>query len=291
VNIALVGAGRVGTAVAYLLKQAGHRVVGVASRSKTSAADAAHRLDSTAVPLSELPTAEVVLLGVGDAAIQTVSETIAEGIETGSYVCHFAGSFGTAPLSAALDAGARACAIHPVQACPSVDAGIARLPGSAWGVTCSDADAEAAMNALIAQDLHGTPVSVPEEVRPIWHAAAVMTSNAIAALLARAERVLDAIDVKEPARVLGPLALGTFANAMEGGGGASALTGPVVRGDVQTVKRHLESFERLSPVHRTAYLEATILIFAAASELGRIDRDAAQRMVDVLQEALRRARS
>jgi len=277
-RVALVGAGSVGTAVAALLAHKGHHIVGVASRSPESAAAASKRFDADVYEIGELPESDLVLLGVSDAAIENVSGEIASRLSPGTYVWHFAGSLGVSALGPVRDKGANACATHPVQACPNVEAAIARLPGSAWGVTCSDRDAEVAVVDLIERDLEGYPTVVAEEDRSIWHAAAVATSNGIAALLVTGENILSGIGIKNPIRVLGPLAEGTLQNAIEGGGGASTLTGPVARAEKETVRRHVRAL-RDKPDSFKQYRAAAFLIVQAAVSAGRIDESAAEEIM------------
>ncbi|HYI44996.1 MAG TPA: DUF2520 domain-containing protein [Actinomycetota bacterium] len=277
-RFALIGAGRVGTAVACLLKLAGHQPVAVASRSAASAEEASRRLECPIAAPPEMD-AEVYLIGTGLDAIPDVAALI-PSVE-GKPVIHFAGVTGTEPLSGAIERGGLACALHPVQACPEVDIAIQRLPGSAWGVTCSP-DAQAWAVELIAQGLGGRPVEVPEEGRALWHAAAVVTSNGIAALMAAGEMMIEQIGIADPASVLGPIAVGTAENARLGGGGAATLTGPVVRGEADTLSRHLESL-RGRPEHlNRLYRDVSAFIVQAAEISGRIDPAIAKQMYETL---------
>lgn len=276
-RVVLVGAGRVGTAVAVLLQRAGLEVVGVSSRTKASRHAAAKLLNSPEFDLSrELPSAGIVLVGAGDDALTDVASALSERVERDAYVCHFSGSVGVGPLAPIVAAGARAVALHPVQACPDLDTAIERLPGSAWGVTCEAADVEWA-ERLIVRELKGRPVRVAEEDRPTWHAAAVMVSNGIAALLAVGESMLDSIGVESPEIVLGPIAAGTVQNARDGGGGAATLTGPVVRGETHIIDRHLRAFAG-SPL-TDEYAQVVKLIVTAARAARRIEADVADQML------------
>lgn len=283
-RFALVGAGRVGTAISFHLQRAGHEPVAVASRSDDSAARAAEVLDAPVLPWPppELPEVDVVLLGVTEGAIDGVAHLIASQVRARTIVVHFAGAFGLEVLRPATAVGARGAALHPVQAVSSVETGIERLPGSAWGVTC-EPDLHEWCHALIADDLKGTPSDVPESARPMWHAASVTTSNGLAALLSVGERILSSLGVKAPERVLGPLAAGTLQNAIEGGGGVATLTGPIVRGEAATIERHLRAFEAspelLLPYKRIA---AVVLEEAIAGE--RITEETANEMRKLLEE-------
>lgn len=270
-DLVLVGAGRVGTAVAELLRRRGHRVAGVSSRTPESASRAAQLLESPTFEPFDLPRCDLVLLGVADAAVEPVAARLSSQLGADTVVCHFAGSLGLEPLRSVVEVGAGACAMHPVQAVPDVAAGLARLPGSAWGLTCSPGVSSWA-EALVTQELHGTPVQVAEAARRVWHAASVTMSNGIAALIATGESMLESIGVAEPAAVLGPLADGTVANAAERGG-AAALTGPVVRGETVTVAHHLQALRSGAPDLAHSYALVAELVLAAARRAGRVDRE------------------
>lgn len=285
-RIALVGAGRVGTGVAILLRAAGHDIVGVGSRTASSATTAARRLDAPSFEVSRgPPPCDLVLIGAPDRALEGVAETLAAYGRPGVIACHFAGAYGVAPLRALEQSGGRTCALHPVQACPDVDTAVRRLPGSAWGVTCS-AGLQAWAADLVREDLRGHPVAVAEGDRAAWHAAAVVTANGIAALLAIGESVLASIRVAAPGDVLTPLALGAVANAAEGGGGAASLTGPVVRGERDTVARHLRALAA-APGLLEDYVAVARRILAVARRSGRVEAAAEADMLELLEAGWR----
>jgi predicted short-subunit dehydrogenase-like oxidoreductase (DUF2520 family) len=264
-RVALVGAGRVGVAVCALLVERGHRIVSVSSRSESSAAAAAERLQSH---VGEPEDADAILVGAPEPAL---SQAIA-GISSPAPVVHFAGVVGIEPFRR--DAGP-VLALHPVQACPDVDTAIERLPGCAWGVTCDD-DVRPWAHSLV-RELEGRPVDVAEGDRAAWHAAAVATSNGIAALMATGEAILESLGVAEPEAVLGPISAATVANAREGGGGAATLTGPVVRGEVETVRRHLAALSS-RPELLDAYVDVARVILHGARRSGRVDPTALDRI-------------
>lgn len=269
-RFALVGAGRVGTAVALLLAERGHVCAGVASRSEESAARAARRLDTEVLEVSGgIGNVDVVLIGAPEKAIAGLAASLSRHLDPGTTVVHFAGSLGLAPLAAVIQASGHGCALHPVQACPDVDTARRRLPGSAWGLTCSPG-AKRWASWLVESELKGRAVPVDEHARRIWHAAAVTTSNGIAALLAAGESMLSAIDVQHPQVVLGPLAEGTVNNAAENGG-ARSLTGPVVRGETATIEGHVAALRRSSPELAGVYIDIVDLILSQAARAGRVD--------------------
>ena len=285
-RFALIGAGRVGTAVTEFLRRSGHEITGVSSRRAESAERAATRLETrTFDHKSELPAADVLLLGVPGEAIGQVVSLLIPSLVPGVVVVHFAGALGIDPLAEAGVAGAGVAALHPVQTFPDVERGIERLPGSAWGVTASP-EIEPWATGLIAADLEGLPVIVPEEARPVWHAASVSTSNGIASLLAAGEAMLAAIGIDAPHRVLGPLAAGTVANAGERGA-AESLTGPVVRGEQGTIASHLDALTDTSPHLAEDYARIARVIVDAATRAHRIEEEEAERMLEMLENQSR----
>lgn len=280
-RLVLIGAGRVGTAVALLLKRSGAEIVGVSSRSRESSDRAARLLDCETFDFHvELPETDVVLIGAGDGTIEQVATVVSTRLKPGTFVCHFAGSLGIAPLRSASDAGGHSCALHPVQACPDVDSAVRRLPGSAWGVTCEPGAFDWA--GRFVERIDGRPVRVAEEDRPVWHAAAVSVSNGIAALLAVGESMLETIDVKEPESVLGPLASGTIQNVRDGGGGAATLTGPIVRNERFAIRRHLDALLQRDVELANEYAGAAAMIVRVAARSGRLQGGEARELLDDL---------
>lgn len=281
-RVGIFGAGTVATAVATLLEQRGHTIHGVASPQRPSAEAAARRLSASVVTAAQLEGSDLILIGAPDTALADAVGALGAAAR-GAVVVHFAGSAGTEPLAAAHGAVA-ACALHPVQACPDVATAVRRLPGSAWGVTCSEHARDWA-RALVKDELGGNPVDVAEEDRVLWHAAAVTTSNGIAALMATGETILAAIGVASPEDVLGPIASGTVANAREVGGGAIALTGPVVRGEVEVIARHVDAVRSRAGELLPAYLDAVRTIVAGAQAAGRVDPRMAARIREILERS------
>ena len=272
-RILLIGAGRVGTAAAELLRRSGHSVAGVVSRSSSSRGRATGLLGVPGFQLDdELPDFDVGLIGVADSALTQVVPHLVPTARPGRVFCHFSGSQGIAPLSGLVEAGSDVCAMHPVQAVPTVEAGIANLMGSAWGVTGSAA-VVAWARRLIHEDLDGNPIEVAEADRAVWHAASVMTSNGIAALMALGERMLSRVGYEHPEEILGPLASGTVTNARAGGGGAATLTGPLVRGERETIERHLLALHAIDSELASSYIAVATRILGEASIAGRVDDD------------------
>jgi predicted short-subunit dehydrogenase-like oxidoreductase (DUF2520 family) len=114
----------------------------------------------------------------------------------------------------------------------------------------------------------------------------VSTANGIASLLAVGEAMLSAIGIDEPRRVLGPLAAGTVANAGERGA-AEILTGPVVRGERDTIARHLDALAATSPQLAEDYARIARVVVDAATRARRVEPDQGERMLELLENRSR----
>jgi len=231
---AVLGGGAVGQVLVPALRSAGIRVVLPWNRSEQRGWQA---------DLKALGEADLVLLAVSDAAVESVCQRIAALLRPGQLVAHCAGALGLEPLRSALAAGARTGSLHPLRAIPrGSPAGILR--DAAAGVAGSDASAREALQHL-ARSLGMSPIPVSGESRALYHAAAVLSAAGQVALFSRAVKAFqDATGAPEPlARAaLLPLAQGALA-ALEHGTPAEALTGPVPRGEVATVQAHRSALE------------------------------------------------
>jgi predicted short-subunit dehydrogenase-like oxidoreductase (DUF2520 family) len=282
-DIALVGAGRVGTALAVLLRRAGHRISGASGRK---ASRERVRRFLPGVPFAPggqaARGADAVILGVPDDAIAPVAGELAE---TGAFgerqaVIHLSGAAPLAGLDRAREAGALVLALHPLQTFPDVEAGIERLPGSAVAVTAWEEEA-AVIGDGLARDAGARPFRIAEERKALYHAAAVFCSNYLVAVEGLAEEVFRAAGVMEPVEAFGPLVRATLDNVLRSGP-AEALTGPVVRGDVGTVRRNLEALARHVPHAVPPYIALAAAALSMAERSGRVREAAGTAMREVL---------
>jgi predicted short-subunit dehydrogenase-like oxidoreductase (DUF2520 family) len=282
-DIAVVGAGRVGTALAILLRDAGHRIVAVAGGSGTP--DRAARY-LPGVPVRDAAAAArdagVVLIGTPDAQIGPACEAMsrAGALGEGQTVAHLSGATGLDALAAARSAGAETLCVHPLQTCPDVESGLRRIPGSVFAITAASDDA-CTLGEQLARDAGGTPFRLADDAKPIYHAAAVFASNYLIAITALAEELERSADVPDPLGALMPLQRATLDNvAMLGPG--SALTGPALRGDAGTVERNLAALAKHAPHAIASYVALADLTLDLAQRGGRISQDARADVDEVL---------
>jgi predicted short-subunit dehydrogenase-like oxidoreductase (DUF2520 family) len=266
-DVAVVGAGRVGTALAVLLARAGHRIV-AASGGRATRARVDRFLPGTPLlaPVEAARRGETILVAVPDDHIAPICDEIAAegGFREGQRVAHLSGSVPLLALGPARAARATVLSAHPLQTFPDVEAGIERLPGAAVAVTAWEEDGSAAGERL-ALDVGARPFRVDEELRPLYHAAAVFCSNYLVAVEGVAERLFRRAGLAEPVPLFAPLAQATMENVVRLGPRA-ALTGPVVRGDAGTVRRNLEALER----HAPEAIEAYVALARAAAGVGGV---------------------
>jgi predicted short-subunit dehydrogenase-like oxidoreductase (DUF2520 family) len=243
-TFALVGPGRAGSSVALALLAAGHRPVAVAGRTidSTSTRHAVARLGVPAVPVAEAGTgAALVVIATPDAAIDDAARELAASLAPGALVVHLSGARGLDALApvAELRPDCAVGAFHPLQTFVAPDP--ARLAGAWAAIVGPPAVAD------LARELGAHPFVVPDERRAAYHAAAVVASNHLVALLGQVARLAELAAV--PFEAFLPLVETTLANCADRGP-AAALTGPVARGDAPTVAAHLDA---LPHVERDAY--------------------------------------
>jgi len=234
--IGVVGAGRAGLGLALALHHAGHTVRLHARRGK---AVPPPLVLSWGGPPPWLGEVEIVLLAVRDDAIAAAAAELAAtgAVEARHVVVHLSGMLDDTPLAALRAGGAALGCFHPLQAIARPEDAAERLRG-ALAVLTGDPRAVAAGERL-ATSLGMRPVRLPGEAKPRYHAAAAMASNYLVVLAAAAERLMGEAGLDPAVARDGVAALmaGTLANARADG--AAALTGPIVRGDVATVRAHL----------------------------------------------------
>ncbi len=255
VKIGFIGAGKVGTSLALLLQRAGETVVGVASRSPASAEAFARRLGCPVLPPPEVARrADVLFLTTNDDALAKVAGELgtAAAFRAGQVVLHTSGALTSAVLAPAAARGAYTVSLHPLQTFASVDEALALLPGSYFSIEGDDRGYPVALE--IVRKLGGRCFFLSAPAKVLYHAAACVASNYLVGLVSCSLAMLGAAGVPEEMRLeaLLPLLKGTLSN-IERLGIPAALTGPLARGDVGTVRAHLEAlrpFPDLARVYR-----------------------------------------
>ncbi|HSL65975.1 MAG TPA: Rossmann-like and DUF2520 domain-containing protein, partial [Gaiellaceae bacterium] len=226
--------------------------------------------------------AELVVLAMPDDAIEATAAALAEAaaIGRGTWVTHVSGALGLDALAPVVATGARRLAIHPLQTFPDVASALDRLPGCSIAVTAEDEEG-AVLGERLGRDLGGRPFRLPDDRRPLYHAAAVFASNYLVVASAVAESLLAAVGVPDAAAALAPLQRASLENVERLGPGR-ALTGPAVRGDAGTIRRNLEALKQDAPELIPAYVGMARAALDVAERAGRLPRGARAAVEDVL---------
>lgn len=238
-RLGFVGPGRVGWALARASSAAGYEVTGIAGGSEQARVALAAAVGARTLPDPAELDAEMVLLTVPDRELEPLARSIRAVTE--AFLVHLAGALPASSLGVS-----RAGSFHPLRSF----AGAARdvdLRGCGVAIDATDESLERDLREL-AEGLGMVPLLVPPEGRSRYHAAAVLAGNAPIALLEAARRQLDALGVPSAAGagVLAGLLASVAANLAELGF-EDALSGPIRRGDVETVGRNLTALDATDP--------------------------------------------
>lgn len=281
-RVGVVGAGRVGAVLAAVLRDAGHEIVAAAGESDASR----RRIDSLlpgvekTKPSDAARVSDLLLLTVPDDMLPNVVAMLSASgaIHPGQVVVHTSGRHGLAVLGPARAVGARIIAMHPAMTFTGTEIDLPRLEGCVFGVTADETD-RALAESLVA-DLGGRPLWVPEDRRTLYHAGLAHGANHLVTLVAEAMEILSAAGADDPAATLRPLLIAALDNALEEGD--AALTGPIVRGDVETVRAHVAVLRAKAPQTLPSYVALARATLDRAVTDGRLLPIRAAKMLQVL---------
>jgi predicted short-subunit dehydrogenase-like oxidoreductase (DUF2520 family) len=289
-EIAIVGPGKVGTALGVLLAGAGWPVVAVGGRDDQKTSLAARRIAeagrqvTAACDIAEAARrGKIVLLTVSDDAISPLCEQLAAAgaFGSGQVVAHCSGAISSDALGRARAAGAAVGSIHPLQTFPTVEAAVVAL-GGAWFFIEGDESAAGVLEQL-AGAIGGRAVRLEPGAKALYHAAACVASNYLVELVDAASQMeqLAGVDRGIALTALGPLVKATLDNVLLMGPEA-ALTGPIARGDVGTVERHLAILVERAPGFEAFYRQAGLLTVDLARRKGTLSAEAASELLAIL---------
>jgi len=257
-SVAIIGAGRLGQAFAIALQSSGYPVVALVARSRQKAEKAAALLKKTfgqghgkakpkslvfgANQLGELPETDLVLITTPDDAIQETAERLSslwKGRKQ-STVLHTSGALSSEALAPLAEKGLQTGSIHPLVSVSEPVSGAAALHGAFF---CIEGTGKAKRLAEgIVGDLAGHSFTIKPESKALYHAAAVMASPHLTALVDLAVEMLSACGLsKTRAREVFMPLLESTVNNLKTSNPQQALTGTFARGDVATVRRHLDA--------------------------------------------------
>jgi predicted short-subunit dehydrogenase-like oxidoreductase (DUF2520 family) len=252
-SVSIIGTGRLGTALAVALSTKGYALRSLVARRVETARKAATLVRNSATvsngdvaafaakQMRSLPPAALFLITVPDDQIATVAAQLAKlRFNPAPTALHTSGALSSEVLSPLAAQGWSVGSVHPLISVPDANASIS---GAFWSV---EGDRRAVRLArTLVRDLGGTSFSISTAEKPLYHAAAVMTSGNVTALFDVALEMLVACGLtrRTARQVLQPLLISTAHN-LETKDPSAALTGTFSRGDVETVKSHLAALKQ-----------------------------------------------
>lgn len=286
-GVGVVSAGRVGAVLGAAWSAAGHRVVATSGVSRASVKRAAELLPDVPLltPDEVVARADLALLAVPDDVLPGLVRGLAAtgSFRPGQIVVHTSGAHGVSVLAPAAELGVLPLALHPVMTFTGRTEDVARLAGCAVGVTAGDGDEAAwSVGEALVVEMGAEPVRVAEPLRPLYHAALAHGANHLVTLVRDCAEILERAGIGPAERLIAPLLSAALDNALRHGD--RALTGPVSRGDSETVRTHLRELHAVDPDLEGTYRVLARRTAHRAAKAGLLPDHAAQDVLRALQE-------
>jgi predicted short-subunit dehydrogenase-like oxidoreductase (DUF2520 family) len=289
-NVFIIGAGPVAGALAGALRHAGVPVLGLWARkpeAARAAAAVAGVVAYSAAPPDLLLESDAVLVAVKDESIGSVARMLAgTGLLTKKHVLlHCSGAVSAAEAFGEVASRVGGVGtLHPLRSIVDAKQAALSLRGTVFGIEGDELGHKTALELV--RLLAGRPLDLHGEEMALYHAAASMASNYVVALLGAASALLTRAGVAETEALsaLLPLTEGTVANLVRVGL-PTALTGPIARGDVSTVERHLGALKEHAPAYLELYSVAGRQALVVARAKGEASPESLERIAKMLTEA------
>lgn len=287
-EFALIGPGKVGIALAYLLRQRGYRLRMVVGRSESSLDRAKIYLQGgeASIPafttdLAMLPTdLDFILVAVKDGQIGEMVQNLwyRNLLRPKQVVIHLSGALPSDIGHTTKMAEVGHLSLHPLQACPTVEAGILRLPTAVWSLEGDPLGL--ALGQLLLEAIPARWFIIGKDQKPLYHAAATVASNYLVTITKIAMDLLVCVGIPPELaqEALLPLILGTIENLREKNP-AEALTGPIARGDASTVATHMQA---IASTGKSDWVELYRVLGKATTAFALINAEARENLIHSL---------
>ncbi|HZS48061.1 MAG TPA: Rossmann-like and DUF2520 domain-containing protein [Blastocatellia bacterium] len=256
-TISIIGAGRVGQTLGRLWRDRGYTIESVVCRTKQSARRAVAFIgggNPHSIDTSDLPASKVFLVSVPDDEIAETAKQIAilRADWSRTVFLHTSGSLSSRILEPLSDCKAHTGSAHPLLSISSPKLGVSQIAG---GYFCIEGDKEATSLAKrLVKSIGGKTFEIDSSDKALYHAAAVLASPHLTALLSLSIQALEQCGVSktEAHKILQPLVNSTIENLWKHGA-ETALTGPVSRADIATIRRNLRALAQTSELAENVY--------------------------------------
>ncbi|WP_192929711.1 Rossmann-like and DUF2520 domain-containing protein [Alkaliphilus serpentinus] len=249
-DIGFIGGGKVGKSFGKYLINNGYRVVGYYSRSLKSAKESANFTNSLEFESLEaiVEASDAIFITTPDDTIEEVANSLSETgkLKKGQLLIHMSGAHSSRLLTKAKDEGCYIASLHPLQAFANIEKAVLDLKETVFSIEGDDEAKEILLELI--QDCGNKFFTLKGEDKALYHGAACVVSNYLVTLMDLGISLLTAagIDADVGFDALYPLITGSM-NNIKNLGTIKALTGPIVRGDVHTIKSHIDKLEEKLP--------------------------------------------
>jgi len=273
-KIGIIGAGVVGTALGVVLHAKGYEITGVHDINLESTQKLVERVGCKAYsqPQDVSRSADILFITPCDSAIEDVMDKLTESraFHPGQAVVHMSGAQSSEILDRAKLFGANVLSVHPLQSFANPDQAVRNLPGSVFSIEGDKSAYDVAV--CIVETLGGEYFFIDRKAKPLYHAGACVVSNYLVTLIDFGVKLLETTGIPKSManRALLPLINGTIKN-IENIGIPRALTGPIARGDLSTVLKHIDCLEEMAPELLKFYSYLGFYTARIALEKGSID--------------------
>lgn len=275
-KIAIVGAGNVGKVLGYALKNKGYKLSGAFARTEKSRETVAQLLCCPVYsePEKAVIGADIIFITTPDRVIKEICDYLAQrnSFIKGQIVLHTSGAHSSQILLSARRQGALILSLHPLQTFPEFERGLRSLPGTYFTAE-GDEEAFPAARQMV-QALEGEILSIPTEMKPLYHAAACVACNYLTTLMDAALKMFSFMGIPpdKAFKSLSPLIYSTLNNIGELGT-EKALTGPIARGDISTINSHLEILKEKAEEFLPLYRQLGLYTVSLAARKGTLQKE------------------
>jgi predicted short-subunit dehydrogenase-like oxidoreductase (DUF2520 family) len=283
-KLGFIGAGSVGTALSVKLSSKDYQVIAVSSQSQISARKLAQAVNGCHAfnnNQAVADAAEFIFITTPDDTIASVASEIQW--HRGQSVVHCSGALSTDILEPAKKLGAQVGSFHPLQTFASVKQAIENIPGSTFAVEAE----EPLLSTLedMATALDGRWIELKATDKIVYHAAAVIACNYLVTLVKLAGDLWQNFNIpqSQATQALLPLLRGTIHN-IDTVGIPQCLTGPIARGDIETIKKHLDALQKVAPALLSTYQELGLQTIPIALAKGNINQQQAEELQTILKK-------
>ncbi|MBX3290795.1 MAG: DUF2520 domain-containing protein [Acidobacteria bacterium] len=292
-RVTVVGLGRIGGALALALDRKGFQITNVVVRDTQTGASVLERLalrsnpSVLSWPITEIIDTDILILSVRDPEIRGVAENLAARVSEVKVALHTSGSLPSTEMESLSAAGLSIGSLHPLVSVSDPKSGADSFNGAYFCIE-GDATAVSAASDIVAA-LEGNSFTIDTDLKPLYHASAVMSAGHVVALFDMAVEALSRCGVEDARRILLPLLASTTAN-LHGQPTDQALTGSFARGDHEAVQAHIRALKDDLPIE---VLETYLLlgrrsldIAARRGEDASADDDELRNVIKIAKESL-----